>query len=116
MSIIILIGLIYSCESDKRQHENKTIFRYNEASGLANLDPAFARDQAHIWVCNQLFNSLVQLDDNLEIKSSIAKYWDVSDDGTKYIFHLRDDIFFHESAVFEYNKRKGIVEAFVYIV
>ncbi len=99
------------------QHKNnsdKNIFRYNESSGLISLDPAFSRDQSHIWACNQLYNSLVKLDDNLNIISSIANSWDISEDGLKYIFHLRSDVFFHNNPCFENKTRKVTANDFVY--
>lgn len=114
ISIILLIWVISSCGGDRKRSENKSIFHYNEAAGLANLDPAFARDQAHIWVCNQLYNSLVQLDDNLEIKAAIAKSWDISPDGKTYTFHLRNDVYFHENAAFKNGAPNVRAEDFVY--
>jgi len=114
ISITLLIWLISSCGGDRKYSENKSIFHYNEAAGLANLDPAFARDQAHIWVCNQLYNSLVQLDDNLEIKPAIAKSWDISPDGKTYTFHLRNDVYFHENDAFKNGAPKVKAEDFVY--
>lgn len=93
---------------------NKNIFRYNESAGLITLDPAFSRDQAHIWVCNQLYNSLVKLDDNLNIVPSIANSWDISDDGLTYTFHLRDSVYFHRNECFEDSTRKVTADDFVY--
>jgi peptide/nickel transport system substrate-binding protein len=79
------------------------------------LDPAFARNQANIWAVNQLFNGLVQLDDNLKVKPCIAKNWEISADGLSYTFQLRNDVFFHESEVFgERKSRKVVAHDFVY--
>jgi len=88
------------------QEVDKQIFKYNESAGLVTLDPAFARDQAHTWVCNQLYNGLVQLDDSLLVKPSIARSWDISEDGLTYIFHLRKDVHFHSNPVFDSKTRK----------
>ena len=68
--------LLYSC-SNTDQNSNLSIFKYNESSGISTLDPAFAKDQATIWATNQLFNGLVQLDNNLNVKPSISKYWNI---------------------------------------
>lgn len=118
LSKLILVGILVlvftSCGDKSNNSENKSIFRYNESSGLANLDPAFARDQAHIWVCNQLYNSLVQLDDKLEIKPAIAKSWDISPDGKTYIFHLRNNVYFHENEAFKNGAPKIKAHDFVY--
>jgi len=95
------------------QDEHLSIFRYNQASGIATLDPAFAKDQATIWACNQLFNSLVQLNNNLEVCPSIAKSWKISADGLHYIFTLRKDVFFHEHILFK-KERRVVASDFTY--
>ena len=41
----------------------KNIFHYNEQSGIATLDPAFAKNQSIMWAVHQLYNTLVQTDD-----------------------------------------------------
>jgi len=115
--VIILLAATFfifptSCSPEKSTDKN--IFRYNESSGIISLDPAFSRDQAHIWVCNQLYNSLVKLDDNLNVIPSIAKNWNISDDGLTYTFTLRDDVFFHTNKCFDNGSRKVVASDFVY--
>ncbi|OUV76092.1 MAG: ABC transporter substrate-binding protein [Flavobacteriales bacterium TMED123] len=100
--LLLLFSL--SCGSPL-QDEKLSIFKYNQASGIATLDPAFAKDQATIWVCNQLFNGLVQLNEKLEVVPSIAKNWDISNDGLSYTFYLRDDVFFHHHEIFTQERR-----------
>lgn len=112
--LFALVFLIYSCKSPRHKHPDKNVFKYNEAANIVTLDPAFARDQAHIWVCNQLYNGLVQLDDALDVKPSIAKNWTISDDGLLYTFTLRDDVYFHDDPVFKGERRKVVASDFVY--
>src|SRR5690554_1794335 len=93
--IAYIISLFfYSCYKEEKHDQNK-IFRYNESANITTLDPAFAKDQAIIWACNQIYNGLVQLDDGLNIKPCIAKSWTISEDGRIYKFILRDDVYFH---------------------
>ena len=87
------------------QDKNLSIFRYNQASGIGSLDPTFAKDQATIWACNQLFNGLVQLNENLEVIPSIAKSWEISEDAKRYTFHLRKDVPFHNHELLKGNRR-----------
>jgi len=79
--IAFLLLLLTSCKSVRFNNDGRTVFRYNESAGITSLDPAFARDQANIWAVNQMFNGLVQLDENLKIKPCIAKSWEISPDG-----------------------------------
>ncbi|MFM2190304.1 MAG: hypothetical protein RL491_690 [Bacteroidota bacterium] len=108
---IILIALAFSVScTDSGQNQNgKTVFRYNEASGVSSLDPAFARGQADIWACNQLYNGLLQMNDSLEVMPCIAESFGVSDDGLEYRFKLRGDVFFHDSPVFPNGKGRRVV-------
>jgi oligopeptide transport system substrate-binding protein len=114
--LIILVSIfVVGCSPKKKTDSDKLVFRYNEASGISSLDPAFAKGQADIWACNQLYNGLVQMNDQLEIQPAIASKWSISEDGTTYTFHLRDDVYFHDHLVFENNRgRKVVATDFVY--
>ena len=93
----------------------RSVFRMNLFAGLSTLDPAYGSDQSAVWMCGQLFNGLLELDSNLTLKPSIAKSWEVADSGKTYIFHLRNDVFFHESPLFgEGNTRKVVAKDFKY--
>lgn len=113
LSVFISILLLCSCSSPKQ--ERKNIFRYNESKGIPTLDPAFARNQTIIWPVNQIFNGLVQLDENLRVQSCIAHAWECSPDGREYTFYLRNDVFFHDHACFPGGKgRRVLASDFVY--
>ena len=112
VSLVFVSALLSGCRSTDDNSDN--VFKYNESAGIITLDPAFSRDQAHIWVCNQLYNSLVKLDDNLNIIPSIARNWDISEDGKTYTFHLRDDVYFHKDPCFPDSTRKVVASDFVY--
>jgi oligopeptide transport system substrate-binding protein len=113
--VTILFLQLWSCSSKFPNESQKTVFRYNESAGITSLDPAFARNQANIWAVNQLFCGLVQLDDSLRVKPSIAQRWEISKDGLAYKFHLRRDVLFHPSEVFpDGNSRPVIASDFVY--
>ena len=101
---IILILVSISCVSDKVVNEN--VFRYNEYSNISSLDPAFSSTLRNIWPCNQLFNGLVKMDENLDVVPDLAEYWTISNDKKEYRFKIRDDIYFHESEFFKNKTRK----------
>src|SRR5690606_27779365 len=95
--------------------EEGKVFRYNEAANITSLDPLYARNQANIWATSQLFNGLLQLDEDLAIRPAIAKSYQISDDGLVYSFVLRDDVFFHDDACFPAEKGRSVVASdFVY--
>ena len=103
VAVLTLVGCRHECNSDKK------IFRYNESAGINTLDPAFAKDQAHIWVCSQLYNGLVQLDSMLHVQPAIAHSWEITDEGTTYTFHLRQDVRFHSSPLLGRDSSRTVV-------
>ena len=109
LSILLFLVFFQSCSNPQDDSESRSVFRLNESNGLSSLDPAFAKDLANLNVCNQLYNSLVQLDSNLQIQASIAKDWAISPDGKIYTFTLRSDVFFHDSQSFPKGKGRRVV-------
>jgi oligopeptide transport system substrate-binding protein len=93
--------IIASCNS--HQHADKTIFHYNESSGLASLDPAFAKNKQVMWAVHQLYNTLIEIDSNMQMAPSLAKRWDISKDNLVFTFYLRNDVFFADDECFANN-------------
>ena len=83
----IIIFFLLSC-SEKYDNSNLKIFKYNESNGVSTLDPAFAKDKATIWVTSQIFNSLVKMNEELEVIPSISSNWKISEDAV-YLSTLR---------------------------
>src|SRR5258705_4315634 len=90
--------LLVACYSKKKS--DRMIFHYNEFNGISTLDPAFAKSQSTMWPAHQFFNTLVEINDSLSIVPSLAKSWEISEDRLTWIFHLRNDVFFHDDAAF----------------
>ena len=105
--------LLAGCgESDRN---GKNFFHYNEQDGIATMDPAFAKNRSIMWAVHQVYNTLVETDDALNMVPSLAYRWDVSDDRRVYTFHLRNDVFFHDSGAFPGGKgRKMTAQDVVY--
>ncbi|WP_417199404.1 ABC transporter substrate-binding protein [Bizionia sp.] len=94
----LIFLLVLGCSPENKELTN--IFRYNEHKNISSLDPAFSKDLADIWATNQLFNGLVEMDDSLNVKPSIAINWIVSDSAKTYTFTLRNDVYFHNHGLF----------------
>lgn len=106
---IILGYLLFSCEDNSNKYDDSLVFKYNEHANINTLDPAFSRTLQDTWVCNQLFNGLVQLDNDLNILPSIAKNWKISEDGLTYSFNLRNDVYFHKHELFGKDSTRNVV-------
>ena len=94
----VFCAFFFGCGLKTKQH--KQVFNYNQVEGLPTLDPAFAKNQSTMWVAHQLYNTLVEIDSNLNIVPSLARSWEISADRLTYIFHLRNDVFFHDNPLF----------------
>lgn len=101
--------LFTACGKSINANKDHLVFRYNEYANINTLDPAFSRTLQDNSVCNQLFNSLVQFDDNLNILPSIAKDWTISEDGLTYQFSLRNDVYFHKHELFGKDSTRTVV-------
>lgn len=108
-SLIFIFSLLVSCNNSKNSNKEHLVFRYNEHKNIGSLDPAFAKDNADIWAINQLFNGLVQMDDSLLVKPSIAKKWSISEDGLSYNFTLKKGIYFHKHKLFGKDSTRQVI-------
>ncbi len=113
--VLVSTFLFSSCTNDEKQKDKHTVFSYNETAGITSLDPAASSNFENIWGVNQLFNGLVQMDDDLTVVPAIAKKFSVSNDGLVYTFDLRSDVYFHDNACFDGGKgRKVVAQDVVY--
>ena len=108
-SVIFLLLLFCSCKN--HSHPDKKIFRYNESSGIASLDPAFAKNQSIMWAVHQLYNTLTEFDSNMALKPSLASGWEFSGNKTEIIFHLRNDVYFQDDPCFAGGKGRRLIAA-----
>tara|TARA_B110000046_G_scaffold108222_1_gene115576 strand:- start:29568 stop:31190 length:1623 start_codon:yes stop_codon:yes gene_type:complete len=112
--LLIIISFFAACQTAQR-YDGKSIFRYNVSDGITSLDPAFSRSIDNISAVNQIFNGLVQTDDNLNLKPCLATNWEILDSGKTYRFHLQKGIYFHKSEAFGIDStRELIAKDFVY--
>ncbi|MGC4036297.1 MAG: ABC transporter substrate-binding protein [Chitinophagaceae bacterium] len=111
-SFLLLAFVFISCYSDNNKHRN--IFHYNEMTGIASLDPAFAKNQSIMWAVHQLYNTLIEVDSTLHLVPSLATSWEISPDRLVYTFHLRNDVFFQGDVVFNGRPRKLTAEDIAY--
>ena len=76
----MLFVSIFSC-SKKIEIDESKVFKLNRYDNISSLDPINARTQANTWACNLMYNSLVKIDNQLEIQPEIAKTMTNSEDG-----------------------------------
>jgi ABC-type oligopeptide transport system substrate-binding subunit/class 3 adenylate cyclase/tetratricopeptide (TPR) repeat protein len=57
-----------------------------------NLDPTMCNDEDSGLAIRQLFSGLVEVTPEMDVVPDVARSWEVSEGGRKYLFHLRDDV------------------------
>ncbi len=108
LSISCICLFFFNCKDNDSSIKNHLVFRYNEHKNIGSLDPAFAKDNADIWATNQLFNGLVQMDEQMNVQPSIAKSWKISEDALSYTFTLRNDVSFHKHYLFGKDSTRNV--------
>lgn len=93
------------------------ILRYGTDSEPANLDPHLSSEEAALRIINQLYETLVERDADMNFYGQLAESWEIPDE-TTYIFHLRQDVKFHsgramtaDDVVYSYERVLGRTEA-----
>jgi|SRR5579884_1694800 len=76
--------------------DTKSVFRMNITSEPPTLDWSLATDNVSIRVIENLMEGLAEYDDQLRPQPAIAARWDLSPDGRRYLFHLREDVFWSD--------------------
>lgn len=108
LSIYFLL-LLFCCRTSTSLEDEKSVFYYNESAGITSLDPAFTNNQENIWWVNQIYDGLVEMDENMNVVPLIAKSWDIDSNSTKYTFTIRSDVYFHDNKCFENGKGRRVV-------
>ncbi|MCA0961791.1 peptide ABC transporter substrate-binding protein [Salipiger bermudensis] len=66
-------------------------FTYRILDNISSIDPQIVEDTDGSDVVRDLFEGLLNQDENGELVPGVATDWEVSDDKMTYTFHLRDD-------------------------
>jgi oligopeptide transport system substrate-binding protein len=83
--------------------EQALVYSGGESTNLREYDPATTHGSGD----KLAFSGLVSLDPRLNVTPDIAETWEVSEDGTIYTFHIRENARFHDG-------RAVTAEDFVY--
>jgi peptide/nickel transport system substrate-binding protein len=65
---------------------------------MVQTDPAFISSDSEVLFANHVYDYLVDIDPQSNIKPHIAANWDVSEDGLTYVFTLQEGITFHDGS------------------
>lgn len=112
VSAILILFVSFSC--GKKQDDTIVnlkggikgggTFISNETENIRSLDPTGINDVVSHHVAHQIYDLLIDLDSNMNLKPTLATRWDITPDGLIYTFHLRKGVYFHDNACFPGGK------------
>jgi peptide/nickel transport system substrate-binding protein len=80
----------------------KTTFVYGRGGETDKLDPIHVDTGESVKPITNLFDTLVAYkDDSLDLVPSLAERWETSDDGLRWVFHLRKGAKFHDGTLLD---------------
>jgi len=91
--LILLLCLLPACTRTEAHEPGTVTFALDEAP--QNLDPRIGIDASSERLIQLVFSSLVKRTREFTVEPDLALKWEIPDP-TTYIFHLRDDAFFHD--------------------
>ncbi|MFW5787623.1 MAG: ABC transporter substrate-binding protein [Halanaerobiales bacterium] len=65
------------------------------------LDPHLSTAMVDRQVFQSLYDTLIEIDENMELVPGLAEDWTIEEDGTRYVFELREDVVFHDGSKFD---------------
>ncbi|MBL7997122.1 MAG: ABC transporter substrate-binding protein [Candidatus Kapabacteria bacterium] len=66
----------------------------------SGLDPVMITSTLADDIALQIYNRLISFDSSLNVVPELASSWDIRNNGTQYVFHLRSDVRFHNDVCF----------------
>ncbi len=77
------------------------------------LDPGKMTDDMSTFVARQLFEGLISLDKEYNVLPAAAERWEILDEGSRYVFHLKEGQFWSDgrpltAADFEYAWKRNL--------
>ena len=115
LPLAVILSLLVSCQQEPAGHSEQArpevkrggVYRAPLPWSPRTLDPSLSTDIYAVTLIQQIFDGLVQFDQNLNVVPALATSWTVSRDKLTYTFTLREGVRFH-------NGRLVTAEDFVY--
>ncbi|MCL6450825.1 MAG: peptide ABC transporter substrate-binding protein [Acetobacteraceae bacterium] len=101
IALIATLGLACAKKGPKAAAEQ--VLRYNLGTEPETLDPAKMTGIPEFTALMQFMEGLTRIGTNGNPEPGIAKSWEISPDGTKYTFHLRDAVWTSGEPVTAYD-------------
>ncbi|MEQ1875300.1 MAG: ABC transporter substrate-binding protein [Bdellovibrionia bacterium] len=88
----------FGCRENRSQSNSTSTYYKALYSKVLTYDPSQLTDTASLSVTNQIYESLLELDQHHEVRPALAESWETSPDGTTITFRLRPGVRFHDGS------------------
>jgi len=86
------------------------VFKMNETEDFRTLFPLNIVEVVGAHIGSQVYEGLVKFNQkDLSIMPAIAYRWEIADSSTKFTFHLRPNVYFHDDACFPNSKGRVVI-------
>ena len=89
---LLFLFLLLAVGCDKKSPHPSSVLRMNIGEDPKTVDPRKARDLTSVTLMHMLFEGLTRTSQTGEAELALADSVEISDDGLKYVFHLRDSL------------------------
>lgn len=112
--------LLSSCGGDQNNNTKKTqiakggvnyggVFKTNDTEDFKSLYPLNITFALENRIASQIYEGLLKFDQSdLSILPSLAERWEINEDATSFIFHIRKGVKFHDNECFDGGKGREI--------
>ena len=98
--LLVCVTLSTACRSAEPSADRHTLVDSRDWYDPRSLDPARSTDVPTGRAVAYLFDGLTRFTPDARVEPSLATRWDVSPDGLRYTFHLRQGVKFHDGKPF----------------
>jgi len=109
-TVILFASLLTGCSDTKKEGQVADQFTIGIAAEPERLDPLTMKNPKTFILSWQIYEGLLGLDDAGFIKPKLAEKWE-TDDFKTWTFHLRDNVYFQSSEIFENEAKTRKVTA-----
>ncbi len=109
LGLILVLGIAVTACGPAAGEEEETTLNIGEGE-ITAIDPHKQRDMRTGRTLAHAFESLAQWSEEGELIPWLAESWDVEDNGSTFIFHLRTDVKFHDGTQFDAEAAKFSLE------
>lgn len=107
LAALVLVATVFSAIALAQSPGGKLVI--GRPSDALSLDPHRATTAPEVWVYNNIYETLVALDENMEVVPVLAESWERIDD-TRMRFYLKEGVLFHDGTPFNAEAVKFTIE------